>query len=143
MNPQSCVYKLSNNNPTYQQEMQSCLSLVGLVEEAAVELQDTAGRWSCLGPGSSTSGPLQKKTDIKRSQGERNIHMTCTKIYSTTWMFMCICKDSPSCSTGWMTCLCLRVWSSCSKIASKRAIFSSSVSGMTFTETPQKGFQNV
>lgn len=61
MNPQSCVYKLSNNNPTYQQEMRRCLSLVGLVEEAAVELQDTAGRWSCLGPGSSTSGPLQKK----------------------------------------------------------------------------------
>lgn len=87
--------------------------------------------------------PTTKKTDIKRSQGERNIHMTCTKIYSTTWMFMCICKDSPSCSTGWMTCLCLRVWRSCSKIASKRAIFSSSVSGMTFTETPQKGFQNV
>lgn len=51
--------------------MWRCLSPVGLGEEVADEPPDTAGRRTCLGPGSSTSTPLQKKMDKKESMREK------------------------------------------------------------------------
>lgn len=43
--------------------------------------------------------------------------------------------NSPSCSTGWRTCLCLQRDRSCSKTASRWGMFSSSPSGLTAENT--------
>lgn len=86
--------------------MRRCLAPVGLVEEAAVELQDTAGRWSCFGLGSSTSSPLQKN---RHKKGVKERKILTHYVQKSTQPHGCSCTyvetHLPAAQDGWPVCV--------------------------------------